>query len=84
MISAGLATSEQAIFDLDFHAVLHWGDDPVLEKHYVPKRSQRARSVLSFFAQDSGTHNSASWTPAASSSSPCACAHPPCSDTATA
>src|SRR6266496_3027221 len=46
MISAGLATSEQAIFDLDFHAVMHWGDDPVLEKHYVPKRSQRARSVL--------------------------------------
>src|SRR6266571_784271 len=57
MISAGLATSEQAIFDLDFHAVLHWGDDPVLEKHYVPKRSQRARSVLTFFAQDFGTHN---------------------------
>jgi transposase len=57
MIQAGLATSEQAIFDLDFHAVLHWGDDPVLERHYVPKRSQRARSVLTFFAQDSGTHN---------------------------
>src|SRR6266496_2064941 len=57
MIAAGLATGEQAIFDLDFHAVLHWGDDPVLEKHYVPKRSQRARSVLTFFAQDSGPHN---------------------------
>ena len=57
LISAGLATGEQAIFDLDFHAVLHWGDDPVLERHYVPKRSQRARSVLTFFAQDSGTHN---------------------------
>ena len=57
LIQAGLATGEQAIFDLDFHAVLHWGEDPVLEKHYVPKRSQRARSVLTFFAQDSGTHN---------------------------
>ena len=57
MIQAGLATSEQAIFDLDFHAVLHWGDDPVLERHYVPTRSQRARSVLTCFAQDSGTHN---------------------------
>jgi len=57
MISAGLATGEQAIFDLDFHAVMHWGDDPVLEKHYVPTRSQRARSVLTFFAQDCGTHN---------------------------
>jgi len=36
---------------------MHWGQDPVLEKHYVPKRSQRARSVLTFFAQDTGTHN---------------------------
>ena len=57
MITAGLATSEDAIFDLDFHAVMHWGADPALEKHYVPTRSQRSRSVLTFFAQDSGTHN---------------------------
>src|SRR5665648_767807 len=57
MIHGGLATSSEAIFDLDFHAVMHWGHDPVLEKHYVPTRSQRARSVLTFFAQDSGTHN---------------------------
>ena len=57
MIGAGLATAEEAIFDLDFHAVMHWGHDPALEKHYVPTRSQRARSVLTFFAQDTGTHN---------------------------
>jgi transposase len=57
MIANGLASSDQAIFDLDFHAVMHWGTDPALEKHYVPKRSQRARSVLTFFAQDTGTHN---------------------------
>ena len=57
MIDAGLATGDEAIFDLDFHAVMHWGTDPVLEKHYVPTRSQRARSVLTFFAQDTGTHN---------------------------
>jgi transposase len=57
MISSGLATAEEGIFDLDFHAVMHWGRDPVLEKHYVPTRSQRARSVLAFFAQDTGTHN---------------------------
>lgn len=57
MIKGGLATAEDAIFDLDFHAIMHWGNDPVLEKHYVPTRSQRARSVLTFFAQDSGTHN---------------------------
>jgi hypothetical protein len=57
MIAAGLATAGEAVFDLDFHAVMHWGHDPVLEKHYVPTRSQRARSVLTFFAQDTGTHN---------------------------
>jgi hypothetical protein len=57
LISTGLATGEQAIFDLDFHAVLHWGHDPVLDKHHVPTRSQRARSVLTCFAQDTGTHN---------------------------
>ena len=57
MISGGLASSDEAVFDLDFHAIMHWGRDPVLEKHYVPTRSQRARSVLTFFAQDTGTHN---------------------------
>ena len=57
MIAKGLATAQEAIFDLDFHAVMHWGTDPALEKHYVPTRSQRARSVLTFFAQDTGTHN---------------------------
>jgi len=57
MISGGLASSDEAVFDLDFHAIMHWGRDPALEKHYVPARSQRARSVLTFFAQDTGTHN---------------------------
>ena len=35
---------------------MHWGEDPVLEKHYVPRRSQRTRSVLTFFAEDAATH----------------------------
>src|SRR6266702_2745209 len=47
-LAAGLADGEA--LNLDFHAVMHWGDDPVLEKHYVPRRSQRTRSVLTFFA----------------------------------
>ena len=55
MLSAGLADGGD--FDLDFHAVMHWGEDAALEKHYVPRRSQRTRSVLTFFAQDAGTHN---------------------------
>lgn len=57
MIAGGMLTAEDAVFDLDFHAVMHWGRDPALEKHYVPARSQRSRSVLTFFAQDSATHN---------------------------
>ena len=53
-LAAGLADGEA--LNLDFHAVMHWGDDPVLEKHYVPRRSQRTRSVLTFFAEDAATH----------------------------
>jgi hypothetical protein len=55
MVRAGLV--EGSDFDLDFHAIMHWGEDAALEKHYVPKRSQRTRSVLTFFAQDAVTHN---------------------------
>jgi DNA-binding CsgD family transcriptional regulator len=55
MVDHGLV--DGADFDLDFHAIQHFGDDPALEKHYVPKRSQRTRSVLTFFAQDADTHN---------------------------
>jgi hypothetical protein len=43
---------EGADFDLDFHAIMHYGEDEVLEEHYVPRRSQRTASVLTFFAQD--------------------------------
>jgi hypothetical protein len=55
MLNNGLA--EGGDFDLDFHAVMHWGEDAALEKHAVPRRSQRTRSVLTFFAQDAQTHN---------------------------
>jgi transposase-like protein len=55
MVGAGLV--EGADFDLDFHAIMHWGEDAALDKHYVPRRSQRTRSVLTFFAQDAATHN---------------------------
>ncbi len=54
MRAAGLAAGTE--FDLDFHAIMHWGEDVALEKHYVPKRSQRTRSVLTFFAQDRASH----------------------------
>jgi transposase len=47
----GLATGD-AGFNLDFHAIRHHGEDAPLDANYVPKRSQRTRSVLAFFAQD--------------------------------
>src|SRR6266545_4485726 len=39
-------------FNLDFHSISYFGDDPFVEKNYVPRRSQRRKAVLTFFAQD--------------------------------
>ncbi len=47
----GLYTGE-AGFNLDFHSIRHHGTEVPLEEHYVASRSQRTRSVLTFFAQD--------------------------------
>lgn len=44
--------ADEAGFNLDFHAIRHHGAEVPLEEHYVPARSQRTRSVLTFFAQD--------------------------------
>lgn len=41
-------------FNLDFHSISYFGDDPFVEKHYVPRRSQRRKAVLAFLAQDAG------------------------------
>jgi transposase len=42
----------EAGLNLDFHAIMSYGEDTILDKHYVPRRSQRTRSVLTFIAQD--------------------------------
>ena len=39
-------------FNLDFHSVPYYGDDPVIQRHYVSARSRRQPSVLAFLAQD--------------------------------
>ena len=39
-------------FDLDFHTIPYHGDDALVEKHYVSKRSRRQKGVLAFLAQD--------------------------------
>jgi len=38
--------------NLDFHTIMSYGEGDILDKHYVPRRSQRTRSVLTFIAQD--------------------------------
>lgn len=39
-------------FNLDFHSVPYYGEDPLVEKHYVSMRSRAQPSVLTFLAQD--------------------------------
>jgi len=39
-------------FDLDFHTIPFHGEDALVEKHYVSKRSRRQKGMLAFLAQD--------------------------------
>jgi len=39
-------------FNLDFHSIPFYGEDPIVEKHFVAMRSRRQKSVLTFLAQD--------------------------------
>jgi len=43
-------------FDLDFHTIPFHGEDALLEKHYVTKRSRRQKGILAFLAQDDRAH----------------------------
>lgn len=38
--------------NLDFHSIPHWGEEAVLETHWVPTRGQRLKGALTLFAQD--------------------------------
>ncbi len=40
-------------FDLDFHTIPFHGEDALVEKHYVSKRSRSQKGILAFLAQDS-------------------------------
>jgi hypothetical protein len=42
-------------FDLDFHTIPYHGDDALVEKHYVSKRSRKQKGILAFLAQDAQT-----------------------------
>jgi hypothetical protein len=39
-------------FDLDFHSIPFHGDDPIIEKHYISKRSRSQKGVLAFLVRD--------------------------------
>ena len=39
-------------FNLDFHSVPYFGTHPLVESHYLSKRSRRQPSILTFLAQD--------------------------------
>jgi hypothetical protein len=39
-------------FDLDFHTIPFHGEDALMEKHYVSKRSRRQKGILAFLVQD--------------------------------
>jgi transposase len=44
-------------FDLDFHSLPYYGEDPIIERHYVSMRSRRQPSVLVFLAQDADSRS---------------------------
>jgi len=50
-----LGVQHGSSFDLDFHTIPFHGDDALVEKHYVSKRSRRQKGLLAFLAQDAGT-----------------------------
>lgn len=50
----GLGLQRGVSFHLDFHTIPFHGQDALIEKHYVSKRSRRQKGVLAFLAQDAG------------------------------
>jgi hypothetical protein len=38
--------------NLDFHSIPHWGEQSVLDTHWVPTRGKRLKGALTLFAQD--------------------------------
>ena len=52
---AKLGIDRGVSFDLDFHTIPYHGDDALIEKHYVSKRSRRQKGILAFLAQDADT-----------------------------
>jgi len=52
---ATLGLERGVSFDLDFHTIPFHGEDALVQKHYVSKRSRRQKGILAFVAQDAST-----------------------------
>ena len=48
-----LGLERGASFNLDFHTIPFHGEDALVEKHYITKRSRRQKGILAFLAEDS-------------------------------
>lgn len=49
---SALGLQHGASFDLDFHTIPFHGEDALVEKHYISKRSRQQKGILAFLAQD--------------------------------
>jgi hypothetical protein len=52
----GLQLPRGSSFDLDFHTIPFHGDDALVEKHYISKRSRRQKGILAFLVHDTQAH----------------------------
>lgn len=50
--AGALGLGRGSSFDLDFHTIPFHGEDALLEKHYVSRRSRRQKGILAFLARD--------------------------------
>ena len=51
----GIGLKHGSSFDLDFHTIPFHGEDALIEKHYVSKRSRRQKGILAFLVHDAQT-----------------------------
>ena len=52
MVGLDQSLGDGRSFDLDFHTIPYHGDEALLQKHFVSKRSRRQRGILTVLARD--------------------------------
>ena len=51
-VAQGLLPAPETSFDLDFHTIPYHGDEALMQKHFVSKRSRRQRGILAIVARE--------------------------------